>query len=66
MIDMNTIELARKYGFEDGVQQGLQQGIQKGRLEERVRTILNLKKKGMSIKNISEIIGLRPEDIERL
>jgi len=69
-IDMNTIELARKYGFEDGVQQGLQQGlqkgIQKGRLEERARTILNLKKKGMSIKNISEIIGLRPEDIERL
>jgi len=32
-IDMTTIELARKYGLEDGVRQGHQQGLEQGRLQ---------------------------------
>jgi len=72
-IDMNTIELARKHGFEDGVQQGLQQGIQKGRLEglekanaDKLMFALNFKRSGFPIREIAKNLGLRPEDIERL
>lgn len=55
------------------VRQGLEEGLQKGRLEERakakaekLKSALNLKKRGLPIKDIAEDLGLTVEEIEKL
>jgi len=55
------------------VRQGLQEGLHKGRLEERakakaekLKSALNLKKRGLPIKDIAEDLGLTVEEIEKL
>jgi len=69
-IDMTTIELARKYGIEDGLQQGVQQGLarglEQGRSEERARIAREMRRAGVSIEQIAMFMRLTVAEIERL
>ena len=65
---------AKAEGLKEGLQEGLQKGLEKGRKQgfeegELKKTVViaeSLKKKGMSVQDISEVTGLSIEDIELL
>jgi predicted transposase YdaD len=56
----------RVEGEQIGIQKGEQIGIQKGEHIGMQKVALNAKKKGMSIKDISELTGLSEKEISEL
>ena len=66
----NSIDTAILQGHEKGLEEGLEQGRAEGRAEGQKDKALeiarNLKKAGMSIKEISQMTGLSETDIEIL
>ena len=56
-------ELSRlKAEREDGLEEGIQQGIEKNRIE----IVLNMYKKNMDIKTISEMVNISKEEVEKI
>lgn len=53
-------------GMKKGMEEGLQKGKAEGRQEEKHSIVLNLKKLGVSIEQISFATGLSIEEIEKL
>ncbi len=53
-------------GMKKGMEEGLQKGKAEGRQEEKHSIVLNLKKLGGSIEQISFATGLSIEEIEKL
>jgi len=64
-IDMNTIELARQHGIQDGIEIGRKKA-EAEKTAKMLSIALNFKKKGVDPNDISEILGLSPKEIERL
>jgi len=77
-IDMNTIELARKYGMEDGIQwgmekgiqqgleKGLEKGIQQGKKERSLSIAREMKMEGVPVEQIAKFTKLTPGEIGKL
>jgi len=70
---MNTLELARKHGMEDGIAKGIEQGIEQGFAKakkkadaEKLSMALSFKKMGVSIENISKGFGLSIGEVRQL
>jgi len=63
---MYNASLMRKINLEEAMDTVLMDGVEKGRWEEKLSIAMNLKKKGMSIKDISETTDLVPKEIESL
>ena len=53
-------------GKKEGLKEGLEKGIQKGQREAIEKTVMNMKKKGLDNKFISECLGISLEDIKKL
>jgi len=62
-IDMNTLELARQYGIEDGIALGMARAQKKAEEEKRSE---KLKKMGLTAADIFKIVGLSIKEIESL
>ena len=45
---------------------GMEKGLEKGKMEEKIKTALNMKNEQMNTEMISKITGLNPEEIEKL
>ena len=45
---------------------GIEKGLEKGKMEEKIKTALNMKNEQMNTEMISKITGLNPEEIEKL
>ena len=45
---------------------GMEKGLKKGKMEEKIKTALNMKNEQMNTEMISKITGLNPEEIEKL
>lgn len=72
-IRLTAVRQGLQEGLEKGLEKGIQKGLHKGRLEERakakaekLKSALNLKKRGLPIKDIAEDLGLSVEEIEKL
>jgi len=77
-IDMNTLELARQYGIEDGMlmgmekgmvlgmEKGIEKGMEKGIEKEKRSIAIRLKKSGLPIDVIAENVGISVKEVERL
>ena len=55
-----------KQGKEEGIKEGIKEGMEKGTKEALILTARNMKNKNMDIKLISEITGLKIEEIEKI
>ena len=55
-----------KEGKEEGIKEGIKEGMEKGTKEALILTARNMKNKNMDIKLISEITGLKIEEIEKI
>ena len=53
-------------GLEQGLEQGLKQGLEQGRNEEKEKIIKSMQKNGMSIQDISNIVNLSKEEINKI
>ena len=53
-------------GKADGFEQGEASGFEKGKLDEKRKIAVNLRRKGLDIKVISETTGLAEEEIKAL
>ena len=49
-----------------GMEKWLKKGLEKGKMEEKIKTALNMKNEQMNTEMISKITGLNPEEIEKL
>ena len=58
-IQKSSIELATK----TGLQQGLEQGLQQGEFNAKTKMVLNAHQIGLPIRTISELTGLREDEI---
>lgn len=70
-LERNTIleeekEEAQKIGFEQGMKEGIKEGIKEGVLKRNIEIATEMKIKGISIKDISDITGLTEEEITNL
>ena len=50
-------------GIQEGLEKGIQEGLEKGIYETKINTAKKLLSKGMSTKEISEILNLKEEEI---
>ena len=55
-----------EYAKEQGLKAGRQEGLAEGRQEERKEVILNMLKKNLDIKLVSEVTGLSVKEIKKL
>jgi len=68
-IDMNTLELARQYGIEDGIELGMERERKRTleKVEAEKRSIaLKLKEMGLATADIFKAVGLNIQENERL
>ena len=61
-----AIDEAREEGLEQALAQGLEQGLEQGRNEERLQLIRKMASRGMTLKLISDMMGLSIEEMETL
>lgn len=71
MGDYNNIintaaEEAEKRGFARGVNVGREEGREEGRIQRNVVVIKNLHSRGMSLEDISQVVELTKEEVEKL
>ncbi len=62
-IQKSSIELATKTGLQQGLEQGLEQGLQQGEFNATTKMVLNAHQIGLPIRTISELTGLREDEI---
>ena len=62
-IQKSSIELATKTGLQQGLEQGLEQGLQQGEVNAKTKMVLNAHQIGLPIRTISELTGLREDEI---
>ncbi len=60
------IKEGKKEGIKEGIKEGKKEGIKEGIKEGKVAIAKNMKKKGLSSKDISEITGLSEKEIDKL
>ena len=53
-------------GYEQGFEQGEASGFEKGKLDEKRKIAVNLRRKGLDVKVISEATGLTEDEIKAL
>lgn len=53
-------------GIQEGIQQGLQQGLQQGIQQERLKIAENMKRAGIPIESIAQIVGMTSDEIAEL
>ncbi len=56
----------RKEGLEEGIKRGIQQGIQQGMKQGMKQLIRNMARKGMTEKDIAQLVDLPVEDVRAL
>ncbi|AEV19699.1 UNVERIFIED_ORG: putative transposase/invertase (TIGR01784 family) [Anoxybacillus amylolyticus] len=56
----------RKAGWEEGMKRGLQQGIKQGMKQGMKQLIRNMARKGMTEKDIAQLVDLPVEDVRAL
>ena len=62
----NVVDASREEGILEGIEQGIEQGIEKGIEKRNLEIAKRMKAKGMSNAEISEMTGLRQEEIDTL
>ena len=62
----SNIEIGRREGLEEGIEKGIQKGIEKGVKQEKINNAKNMLEKNLDINIISEVTGLRVEEIKTL
>lgn len=60
------IEKGIEIGIEKGIEKGVEMGIEKGVEQEKIFTVKNCLKKGMSIEDIADICGLSIEKVREI
>ena len=55
-----------KVGRESGMKSGIKVGIKNGKEQERRKTINRMHKLGFDVKQISEILGISNEEVNRM
>ena len=53
-------------GMQEGIQKGFNQGIEQGIEKNRIEIVLNMYKKNMDIKIISEIVNISKDKVEKI
>jgi predicted transposase/invertase (TIGR01784 family) len=61
-----VIDTSHDEGYDEGLIVGEERGIDKGRNQEKIDMARLMKQKGYQVKEISELTGLTPADIEKL
>jgi predicted transposase/invertase (TIGR01784 family) len=59
-------ERTLRESFEDGHEKGREEGVEKGRRQEKEQIALSLLQKGMDVAMISEVTGLKQEEVEKI
>ena len=63
---MKGLRKGRREGRMEGLQEGRMEGLQEGRMERDKEVILNMLKKNLDIKLVSEVTGLSVKEIKKL
>ena len=72
MCDISTLYISQgvaqgiAQGMAQGIAQGIAQGVAKGALEEKIKMILKLFKKGMSVADIADTAELTISETEKI
>ena len=64
MCDISTLYISQ--GLAQGIAQGMAQGVAKGALEEKIKTIIKLFKKGMPVEDIADTVELTISETEKI
>ncbi len=64
MCDISTLYISQ--GIAQGIAQGMVQGVAKGALEEKIKTIIKLFKKGMPVADIADTVELTISETEKI
>ena len=62
----HALEDGKSIGKKEGLEQGIKEGLEQGIKQNKISIAKKLLKKGMSVKEISEIIELSKEEIEKI
>jgi len=66
MLIENAKEEGYILGTQNGLNQGISQGISQGAKQNKIEVVLNMLKKKIDLKTISEIVGLSKKEIENI
>lgn len=61
----NSLDYALKEGMEKGMEEGIEKGKQEGKQVEQLSIARNMKKKGLDILLIAELLGMTTAEIEK-
>ena len=56
----------KEYVFEQGLEKGKEQGLEKGIEKEREALVLNMLLKGLSVKDIANLTGLKAQQVVKI
>ena len=64
--ELSRLKAEREDGVEEGYKTGLEDGKKQGIKKNRIEIVLNMHKKNMNVKTISEIVNISKEEVEKI